>query len=682
VLLKLKKLRFKGIGRFVEMQEIEFDSLGNMVQLGGENRNTQGSSGAGKSTVFNALDYLFGVNKIPSTVLKSRQSDEGIFVEGEFTSEDLPVKITRGKKLAIDIDGEITTGSSAITEEKLDKIIGMPRELFRKMYHKRQKEGGFFLQMTPSEIDKFLMSALGHDAWKPKLKKLDDKIKDLSETLTKTNHDKASAESGLNATQSAIATIGEPPVQEMHESVVTKLQHAFEASDRALKTLESQHKVERETLELTRPKLNTVFFDRTRLVALEQESDRIKKSIDQLKFAEKDRQNKAQREYSEVKATVTKLKALVETGKKALEKIQEISAHLKNIKEGKCYTCCQDWADTKKEETLKQQALTARTQMQDGQRAEGILPAQERKIADLSADLLEREVIEIPGLVGQLQVVGLDLVAEREKEKHHQGEQMLANQYVLGRFKESEMTLREKQAQEMSQVRGQSDIDRRTHEAARSKLLAYQEAQRRYDGSLASLKAQETSYANKASELTVKSTQVHNEFTCAEELKRAIKSYLSCSFDEALESIGENATTLIRHIPNMANATIQLEGTKETQDGKVNEEVNAVIHMDGEENIDIRSLCGGERTAADLAIDLSVIDLLQNRANKGIDIFVLDEPFQGLDTVCIEMALEILKNSNSNKRLVIVDHNPEVKEMVESRLVVVREGSTSKVVQS
>jgi DNA repair exonuclease SbcCD ATPase subunit len=73
--------------------------------------------------------------------------------------------------------------------------------------------------------------------------------------------------------------------------------------------------------------------------------------------------------------------------------------------------------------------------------------------------------------------------------------------------------------------------------------------------------------------------------------------------------------------------------------------------------------------------------MLESKANKGIDLFILDEPFNGLDTVCIEMALEVLKNSNSNKRLIIVDHNPEVKEMVESRLTAVRDGATSRIVQ-
>jgi DNA repair exonuclease SbcCD ATPase subunit len=171
-----------------------------------------------------------------------------------------------------------------------------------------------------------------------------------------------------------------------------------------------------------------------------------------------------------------------------------------------------------------------------------------------------------------------------------------------------------------------------------------------------------------------------NSIFLTEELKKCIKMYISYSFDEALESIGAKSTEIIRCIPNMSNATIQFEGTKETKDGKIKEEVNAVIGMDGETGVPIKSLSGGERSAVDLAVDLAVIDFIETKSAKGMNIFILDEPFTGLGTVEIEMALEVLKNSNTNKKIIIVDHNPEVKQMVQSRIIVEREGTSSRLV--
>ena len=681
-MLVLEKLRFKGIGRFVEEQIILFDSLGKFVQLGGQNNNTKGSSGAGKSTVFMALDYLFGVSNRPSTVLKSRLSDDGIFVEGTFKYDGKPLTITRGKKLAIDLDGEVTTGNSNKTEEKLDFILGMHRDLFRKMLHKRQKEGGFFLDMGPKDVNDFLTSSLGLDEYKNKIQIAENEIKKLIEKKENVLKHLIAARSGLQATESALSSIGQPPVKDIHQSVVLELREKCEKSSAAFEAVKSKHAIERQTLELKKPKYEYVAFDRAALDALDIKLSDLKRRQGQIQVAENERIFTARSELSKVQAQVAKFKEEIRLGALAAEKIQEIAVQLKAIKDGKCYNCGQDWKDSVKEEKLKRDALAYRAHMLAGNQAQTELPYVESTIPILENGCKPRENPEVSEISKEINNISSLIENEKKKEKDHNTIENAKISALRKEFDSLDSTLRATHSTELEQVRGQADIDRRAFEAAVGKLKAYEAARARYESSLASLEAQEKGYKQQINDWTNDTTEIQNRLDMVEEIKRALKSYLSCSFDEALETISENATRLIRHIPNMANVTIQLEGIKETQDGKIKEEVNAVIHMDGENNIDIRSLCGGERTALDLAIDLSVIDLLESKANKGIDLFILDEPFDGLDTVCIEMALEVLKNSNSNKRLIIVDHNPEVKEMVESRLVVVRDGATSRVVQA
>src|SRR5271165_567224 len=139
-MLTIKSLTLQNIGRFVEPQTIDFTSLGSLVQIDGNNLNTGGSSGAGKSTIFKALEFLLGLNDISNGVLQSRLTKESMVVTGLFEFDGIPLKIERNKKLLIDLNGETTTGSSKVTEEKLDQIIGMPRDLFRQILHKRQGE--------------------------------------------------------------------------------------------------------------------------------------------------------------------------------------------------------------------------------------------------------------------------------------------------------------------------------------------------------------------------------------------------------------------------------------------------------------------------------------------------------------------------------------------------------------
>jgi chromosome segregation ATPase len=83
-MLKLKSLKFKNVGRFVEWQEIPFDKLGSLIQVDAQNNNTGGSSGSGKSTIFNALDWLLGLSDLSTGTLQSRLTKEGIAVEALF----------------------------------------------------------------------------------------------------------------------------------------------------------------------------------------------------------------------------------------------------------------------------------------------------------------------------------------------------------------------------------------------------------------------------------------------------------------------------------------------------------------------------------------------------------------------------------------------------------------------
>ena len=153
-MLKLKQYSFSGIGRFVEKQTIDLESRSHLIQIDGENTNTGGSSGAGKSTTVEALAFLLGISDIPSTQLQSRITKSPIWVQGEFEGG---VVITRSKKdgLTIETPEGTVSGNSKLAEEKLDEIIGVDRNLLKTMCYKRQKQGGFFLNLTPKQSHEF-----------------------------------------------------------------------------------------------------------------------------------------------------------------------------------------------------------------------------------------------------------------------------------------------------------------------------------------------------------------------------------------------------------------------------------------------------------------------------------------------------------------------------------------------
>ena len=93
-------------------------------------------------------------------------------------------------------------------------------------------------------------------------------------------------------------------------------------------------------------------------------------------------------------------------------------------------------------------------------------------------------------------------------------------------------------------------------------------------------------------------------------------------------------------------------------------EVNAVINLEGDSGIPIKTLSGGERTSADLAVDLAVGEMIESMTKKGVNFLIIDEGFDGLDSISKIECLEILKNISTDKKILMVDHSSEVKEMV------------------
>lgn len=686
-MLKLKELRFSGIGRFVEEQVVDFSSLGGLVQVDGLNNNTGGSSGAGKSTIFQALEFLLGINDKPTTVLQSRLTKEKINVTGIFDLDGKEVKVIRAKgKLSVEVDGNLTVGSNEKAEEELDKVLAVPRDVFRKMVHKRQKEGGFFLKFTPKQMYEFLTDALGLSGLADKIDKLDMRVKSLEASKEATSKKLDWTMSALEAKEKALLALGEAPVQEMTRDMVLEIKNKADTSAAVLASLKSAQKQQSDELQAKRPELSKATWDASKRVQAENEIATLNKQLSALREEDLNRVNGLKEQAFALKTEKETLKTVVSSARVAKEEAAKHAADIQTIKDCKCPTCQQDWiaeAAKAKEQELLSKIIQLKDMILAGE------SAKEKLIEiDTAIGFIAQEIPQSPTLREQEQVehhkglLSQVIENDRTEEQSHTNTVHFLNQKKLADFAQFERDLKVVHARDLEVVRTQVDYDRRALEVGIAQMKSFDSAKERYEVLTKGFSNEITENQVKKSEIEQELNKISQEVVMAEEIRKAIKTYASCSFDDALVAIGDTATRIIRNIPNMANATIQLVGTKETKEGKVKEEVNALIHVDGEESVPIKSLSGGEESSLDLAVDLAVLDFVEHKSNKGIDLFILDEPFTGLDTVTIEMALEVLKNANINKRLILVDHNPEVKEMVESRLLVIRDGDTSKVEQA
>jgi Putative exonuclease SbcCD, C subunit len=682
--LKIKELRFSGIGRFVEEQVIDFSDLGKLVQVDGLNHNTNGSSGSGKSTVFNALDYLLGLNDLPNTVLQSRLTKDGISVLGAFDMDGKSVAIARNKgRLSIRIGDETTEGNNKLAEEKLDQILAMPRHLFRPMLHKRQREGGFFLQMTPKETHEFLADCLGLSEMATKLSIIDGKINSLEELRIRQGYEMSSHESSLAATREALSTVlADPPTKRIDRDSINALRERANEAMLKLKSTKDRHLMEEASLEAEKPKLHTEKYNRAVYNELQSELNEATKIQKDLEQSEEYKRQVAERALSVYQEEVRRLTRIIDKSEHLQKESVDIAFQVKSIRDCRCPTCEQPWMDDKSHKTeadLLEKLKVHRDALLESDKAKVGLESFQKKVEDILPYTKVLVTDQIKSLESKRKELMEKLEVESRKERDFDNMAFILYKNAMDDFSARQKTLRDRHTGEQEIAAGQVAVSRMALDSAVESIRFYEDAMEKYDSMLSSMRDQEKSSQKKIEDLKIAQEGLIGDLMLAEESRKAIKSYTSCSFDDALADIGDMATRTISNIPNMSNATIQLEGVRETKEGKIKEEVNAIISVDGEIGIPIKSLSGGERSAVDLSIDLAVVDLIEQKTGKGIDIFILDEPFTGLDTVSIEMTLEMLKNSNLSKRVILVEHNPVVKEMLEDKITVVRNGHTSRI---
>jgi DNA repair exonuclease SbcCD ATPase subunit len=723
-MLKLKSLTFKNIGRFVDEQTINFDSLGNLVQVDAQNNLTGGSSGSGKSTIFNALSWLLGLTTLPTTILQSRLTDGHIAVNGDFDWDGKTVLIKRAKKLSITVDGLETTGSSKLTEELLDEILGMPRDLFAVLLHKQQGEHGFFLALGPSKTFKFLTDSLGLTTISAKIDKIDQTIKALSTDKIELVAFQRAAQAGLEATKSAQESLGNEPITSITNVIVDGWKAQLEASQGVLESLRNANQLEKDALKAQKPKLTAISYDRTQIDAIEVEIKAIEAKINAEMEKERVRQLEVNNSISvikveannkisalklehgtkiaESKTAMANLTNLINAGKVAKERAIQISSKIKFLRDGTCHTCLQPWQTEKtktEEEILLKEfseckvaidaSITASKEMEDLK--VGLLALNER-INTENALISDKMNVDISSLMEEakpqanpkiltLKEKAVELTVSRNlelsKEEIHKENENQKNQKMIESFFLDQKTLDDKHQKSLDAINKEVAEYKNQYERAKQALDSHATVLSRYRTSLDSLKKKEDEFNQKLADTNQKLVDGTEKLEVAEEAKRCLKSYLSCSFDDALDSISDTATRILRSVPTMANATIRLQGQKETGEGALKDQVTAYLDNDGEIDLPIKSLSGGERSAVDLAIDLAVCEMIQERANKGIDIMILDEPFNGFDSTGIEHALEMLKTFAVSKKLLLVEHDSVAKEFIESRITVVRDGETS-----
>jgi len=679
-MIKLLELSFVGIGRFAKIQTIDFRNRGKLIQFDGQNNNTGGSSGSGKSTVFNALNYNLGLSDIPTTVLQSRITKTPISTDGLYEIDGVLVRIKRSKKdgLSLTIGEETISGNIKLAEERLEQLIGIPTKLFKKMIHKKQKEGGFFLKLTAKESFDFLIKVLGLESWTQKIEKIDKDINVLTTLNEKLISKKEFDEEAIVSLQKVLDSSIKPTLT-VDKEEIKKLSEQIEFIKEKILFIEAERDISISSI--SKPKEQIAQFDDSVLLGYEQLLYEVKQEKQLLMDADKAKRSLLQTQLDDFNKQINRIDFLKKDFQKTLEDIKKLKEEKDHIESAKCPTCTQNWIG----DLATGKLLFIENQIKDkGAKAYELkLEIDMENTLVLSKNEISVQLSAITAFTEvDTKIFETTSNVMREKNKKQSFFEDIDRQY------KSDITQYELDVLNCKNLHNEKII------TAKNSLITWENNKKEmetaveyYNISLNNYNRSIENLSNSIVENSAKKVLVLEQIevnkqsiAIANESKRLIKNYTLQIFQESLDYIGEQATQIMSRIPNMSNASIYFEGCKEAKNGNIKDEVNPIVNLDGENEIPFKSLSGGEETAIELAVDLAVIDMIEFKTGKGADFFILDEPFTGLDSINSEKVMYMLTTLDTNKKIIIVDHNESVKAIVNETITIVRDGEESSII--
>lgn len=684
--LEFLNLKFNNIGRFTSEQTLDMSSLDQLNQIDGMNLNTGNSSGAGKSTVIKIVCYLFGVESTPATKLQSRLTKEKGYAIGDFLwkGEELKIKRSMGST-GLEIWGTdpVTkekfsiTGNNKLAEEKLLEIIGTDPKVWAEIIRKKQKSRGYFLKLTAGEKYKLLLNLLGLGPWLTKLETANKKLEVLKKEIESIeSYSLKIASTHLEEKKLALSVLT-PPSIVGYDLEIQRIEFDLTShlEDVTRNSLEYNSRISM----LVKPTKMESVQDHTRLNQLITNMNTITSQIQVLKVDHSNTANKLEKAWSEesVKLNTLNSKKMAITPKATMAR--SVMEEIKHLEKNSCPTCLRAWEGeelVKRIAVLREKFAVLKTEIETIQKEIAGIAEVESNLVRLKSILDEhRKQNTWKALEDQWQGVSKEKTLEEQSLNSLNVDQSYLES--LNRYNASKREIEiERDAlinkinSEISQLK--IDLAQNKNDLAlqNSLLVRFEADKKLLEAAIVELEA-------KIVTLTQEKEEKASEILVVEEGIRVIKSFTIQKFKDSLDTIASYANTLLEKVPNTMNSTVYFDAFKIQSNGAIKEEVTCYISLDGEIAVPLDTLCGGEETTFELAIDMGFNEMVESSANIGFSHYFMDEPFDGMDDTCVTEMVEILKGLKTSKKLVILSHAPAIKELAEKTILIERNGDNS-----
>lgn len=704
--VRLRKVVASDFRTFKGRHEVAFDESG-VVIIDGDNRDTKGKSASGKTNLLLVISYLFDCCPLPAAALQSWESTAPFCAEAHLDTDQGPAILVRGAKgTSIKVgDEKKLTGAKAVTE-RLTRLCGVSGDLREILTYRDQRGPKKFLSMKDHEKKDFLVTVLG----------LGDLEKEVDAAVSRVSL----AAKAVESTESAVFSweagcpflaVPEPPAQEdesVHAAAVEMFKRRVEtigdqidATKSDLYEVNSGLTVSAEAAQKEALKVLPGLIGKrqgiTHLLKNPPENKSEKEArirekiaqatsiIDKLRFADGERFSALMSRKAELQRKIVSLRDKLSRVEVLKSTRDQIDMQVEELAKSLCFTCGRPWDKAKQE----QRELLDRVDKIDQELA---VLAELRDQAQATQEEQDK-LVHVPDpkvrkMEDARHELSIALATERQRLLSEEGNWRLKLEKEL-----AQVAADISQAEARGEIAYQAVFSDPARPSAllteqlsslKTKLVEAVTASKDAEAALTLVRTRNAaatrSFQDAASRHTAAISQLGKlnlEQLAAKELWKVESDYLDLVrgfrnkiFDEVLERIGAEASAIVADLPNSQSISIEFRSEWTNGAGNTKSEIRPVVSIYGKERPLAWSVSGGQFTSIELAVDLAVARVISQRLGCNLNWIILDESFNGQDSITKEACLTMLQRYASDKLVIVVDHTSEFKELFQQRITV------------
>jgi DNA repair exonuclease SbcCD ATPase subunit len=528
-------------------------------------------------------------------------------------------------------------------EERLDALCGVKSTLRESLTYRDQVEPQQFLAMKDAELKAFLVKVLQLEVLENEIKERQGALSTLRECLIRAEQAYETARAQFEQRQAEIVPLFLVDTSTA-ESTVMQVRAEAEAIEREVAAVQDE--------------IASVKADDSALRAVQEKLMQCGRFIKSLQDEDSAKRREFNDETAKMQRELKMLHNELAAAVRVRDDISRWQAELEKLYESTCPTCYQPWSTAEKEIRERERLVAEGKAKLEAAREKAV------RYNVLEAEIKARVFVPDEKLTKLLEV--REALRSQEAAERLAMHQWVANQTLELRDRESQ--LMEKALRVQQRLR-EAQVELNEIVARNRKNLEENKA------AIARL-----SLAEKAmNDLRVVWESSKRDHAAEADYLDMLKGFRNKIFDEVLDSISTEATSIVGTLPNAQHISIQFCSERETDSGNVRNEIRPVVFIRGVERPLRSSVSGGQLASINLAVDLAVARVISQRLGCNLNWIVLDEAFNGHDPVTKFSCLEMLKQYASDKLVIIVDHATEFKDMFAQTIKVVHQDGQSRI---